>query len=61
MLDSWKASRPFGKPLFHFADFENCKNVMMKLRWPVGIVRCPHCGSSKVTYLASRLEVLHRA
>lgn len=38
--------------IIHFADFENCKSLMMKLRWPDGIVRCPHCGSSKVTYLA---------
>src|SRR6476659_3191397 len=38
--------------IIHFADFENCKSLMMKLRWPGGVVKCPHCGSSKVTYLA---------
>jgi transposase-like protein len=38
--------------IIHFADFENCKAVMMKLRWPNGVVKCPHCGSEKVTYLA---------
>ena len=25
---------------------------MVQLRWPDGVVRCPHCGSEKVTYLA---------
>jgi len=38
--------------IIHFADFENCKRVMMGLRWPDGVVKCPHCGSEKVTYLA---------
>jgi transposase-like protein len=38
--------------IIHFADFENCKSLMMKLRWPDGKVKCPHCGSDKVTYLS---------
>src|SRR5438445_1444230 len=38
--------------IVHFSDFENCRTVMMKLRWPDGVVKCPHCGSEKVTYLA---------
>ena len=38
--------------IIHFSDFENCKRVMMKLRWPDGVVKCPHCGSERVTYLA---------
>jgi transposase-like protein len=38
--------------IIHFADFENCKALIMKLRWPNGVVKCPHCGSEKVTYLA---------
>jgi transposase-like protein len=38
--------------IIYFSDFENCKAVMMKLRWPDGKVKCPHCGSEKVTYLA---------
>jgi transposase-like protein len=38
--------------IIHFTDFENCKSVMMKLRWPDGVVKCPHCDSAKVTYLA---------
>jgi len=38
--------------MIHFADFENCKTVMMQLRWPDGKVACPRCGSQKVTWLA---------
>jgi transposase-like protein len=29
----------------YFADFENCKAMMMELRWPDGKVKCPECGS----------------
>jgi len=38
--------------IIHFSEFENCREVMMKLRWPDGVVKCPYCGSEKVTYLA---------
>jgi transposase-like protein len=38
--------------IIHFSDFENCKSLMVQLRWADGIVKCPHCGSEKVTYLA---------
>jgi transposase-like protein len=38
--------------ILHFEDFENCKRVMMQLRWPDGKVTCPRCGSDHVVYLA---------
>ncbi len=38
--------------IIYFSDFENCRSLMMQLRWPDGKVKCPHCGSEKVTYLA---------
>src|ERR1700757_606569 len=34
-----------------FSNYENCKRYMVDLRWPDGKVRCPTCGSEKVTYL----------
>ena len=37
--------------IIYFSTFENCKGLMVQLRWPDGIVKCPHCGSMKVTYL----------
>jgi transposase-like protein len=36
----------------HFADYQNCHDLMVSLRWPDGKVTCPTCGSEKVTYLA---------
>src|SRR5690348_14724578 len=38
--------------IVHFSDFENCRQFMIALRWSDGIVRCPSCGSDKLTYLA---------
>jgi len=35
----------------YFTDFENCRQFMVAVRWPDGKVRCPECGSEKVTYL----------
>jgi len=48
--------------IIHFADYENCYKMMVELRWPDGKVKCPHCDSEKVTYLAKkpRMEVLRR-
>ena len=37
--------------IVHFADLQNCHVFMTQLRWPDGIVRCPHCGSDNVDYL----------
>lgn len=36
----------------HFADRENCRKFMVFVRWPDGIVKCPYCDSTKVTWLA---------
>jgi transposase-like protein len=37
----------------YFSNFDNCKSFLMALRWPDGKVKCPECGSDKVTYLAN--------
>ena len=37
--------------VLYFAEFENCKNFMVALRWPDGKVLCPNCGSDNVDYL----------
>ena len=34
--------------IIHFSEFENCKSLMMQLRWADGVVKCPHCGSAKI-------------
>ena len=38
--------------ILYFADFEHCKDFMVQLRWPDGVIKCPECGSEKVTWLA---------
>jgi transposase-like protein len=38
--------------ILYFSNFENCRAAMTRLRWPDGKVKCPHCGSEKVTFLA---------
>jgi transposase-like protein len=34
-----------------FEDAENCRLFMIATRWADGIVRCPRCGSSDVSYM----------
>src|ERR1035438_10216404 len=38
--------------IIYFAEFENCKSFMVELRWPDGKVKCPQCGSERISYLA---------
>lgn len=38
--------------ILYFADFEHCRQFMMELRWPDGVVKCPVCGSERVAWLA---------
>jgi len=35
----------------HFSNYDNCKRFMVEIRWPDSKVRCPQCGSERVTYL----------
>jgi transposase-like protein len=37
----------------YFSDFENCRTLMVDLRWPDGRVACPTCGSDHVAWLAT--------
>jgi transposase-like protein len=46
-----KAPKTLQQAILHFSDFDNCREYMVKLRWPDGIVKCPQCGSDNVDYL----------
>lgn len=37
----------------YFGNLDNSQQFMIAVRWPDGQVRCPSCGSEKVTYLAN--------
>src|SRR3954468_21255654 len=37
-----------------FADFEHCREFMVELRWPDGVVKCPTCGATRLTWLAKQ-------
>jgi hypothetical protein len=37
--------------ILYFAEFENCRQFMIQLRWPGGKIACPECGATKVTWL----------
>jgi transposase-like protein len=46
-----KAPKTLQDAMVFFADAENCRQFMVKLRWPDGKVRCPYCNSQNVDYL----------
>ncbi len=50
-MDRAKAPNTLQEAVIHFADYENCRQFMMVLRWPTGKVLCPRCGSENVAYL----------
>ncbi len=37
----------------YFKDPDTCLRFMVKVRWPDGVVKCPNCGSTEVTFLAN--------
>ena len=45
------APKTLQQAILHFSDYENCRQFMVAVRWLDGVVRCPHCGSDRVTYL----------
>jgi len=49
-----EAPRTLQEAILYFQDFDNCKSLMVDLRWPDGAVKCPECGSDRVVYLATQ-------
>jgi transposase-like protein len=48
------APKTLQQAIVYFADPDNCIAYMVERRWPDGVVKCPTCGSEKVTYIAKR-------
>jgi transposase-like protein len=47
------APRTLQQAILYFADCQHCHDALVAVRWPDGIVKCPRCGSARVTYLAN--------
>lgn len=47
------APRTLQEAIIFFSDYENCRKAVEAIRWPDGVVACPNCASTRVTYLAS--------
>jgi transposase-like protein len=45
------APKTLQEAIIYFADYENCRQFMIEIRWADGKVKCPTCGSDKVSYL----------
>ena len=45
--------RTLQEAIIYFADPDNCHSFLVAIRWPNG-VKCPHCGSSRITWLANQ-------
>jgi len=46
-----KGPKTLQEAIQYFSDYGNCRQFMISVRWDDGKVRCPNCGSEKVTYL----------
>ena len=46
------APKTLREAILYFEDFDRAKDFMVSLRWPDG-VRCPTCGSERVTWIGS--------
>ena len=46
-----QAIKTLQQAIQHFGDAENCRQFMIFMRWPDGVVRCPYCGATKVTWM----------
>lgn len=38
----------------YFSDPDVCVDFVASMRWPEGLVKCPHCGCERTSYLKSR-------
>lgn len=48
-----EAPKTLQQAILYFADFDNCREFVIGLRWPDGKVKCPRCGAEKVSWLAN--------
>jgi hypothetical protein len=49
-----KQPKTLQEAVIYFANPDTCLAEMVKFRWPDGVVKCPTCGSEKVSFIKSR-------
>lgn len=49
-----KSPRTLQQAIVHFANPDVCLAEMIAFRWPDGVVKCPTCGSEKVSFIKAR-------
>ena len=54
MISLMDAPRTLQQAILYFSNYANCHKAVEAIRWPDGVVKCPTCGSEKVTYLAKQ-------
>ena len=45
------APKTLREAIIFFADYSNCRKAVEAIRWPSGVISCPTCGETRVTYL----------
>ena len=45
------APKTLQQAILWFSAYQNCHDALVAVRWSDGVVKCPTCGSEKVTYL----------
>jgi transposase-like protein len=48
------APKTLREAIIFFADYSNCRKAVEAIRWPSGVVSCPICGETRVTYLENQ-------
>ena len=48
-----KPPKTLQQAIQYFTDPENCRQFMVEMRWPDGVVKCPTCGKENPAWIAS--------
>lgn len=46
--------KTFQQAALYFADPKNCIDYVVRERWPNGVITCPNCGCTDITFLPTR-------
>ncbi len=49
-----KSPRTLQQAVVYFSDPDTCLAEMIAFRWPDGVVKCPTCGSERVSFISKR-------